>query len=63
MLQFVASLFGCTHNHCTFPMTSRKAAGEAGKPARKTYFVCLDCGKEFAYDWQKMKKVAAARVA
>ncbi len=35
----------------------------AGKPSPNTYVVCLDCGKEFAYDWQKMKKVAAARVA
>lgn len=69
MLQFVASLFGCTHHHCTFPMTSRvrRATQEgtqpAGKPSPNTYVVCLDCGKEFAYDWQKMKKVAAARVA
>ena len=64
MFQFVASLFGCTHHHCTFPMTSRGAAeASAGKPSPKTYVVCLDCGKEFAYDWQKMKKVAAVRVA
>jgi DNA-directed RNA polymerase subunit N (RpoN/RPB10) len=21
------------------------------------YVVCLDCGKEFAYDWQQMKVV------
>ena len=65
MFQFVASLFGCTHPHCTFPMTSRRAPGaqQAGKLSPKTYVVCLDCGKEFAYDWQKMKKVAAVRVA
>ncbi len=63
MLKFVASLFGCTHHRCTFPITSRKAAGEASEPSRKTYVVCLDCGKEFGYDWQKMKKVATARVA
>jgi hypothetical protein len=23
--------------------------------------VCLDCGKEFAYDWQKMKVLSGAR--
>ena len=68
MLQFVASFFGCTHHHCTFPMTPRilreaKQGGASGKPSPKTYVVCLDCGKEFAYDWQKMKKVAAVRVA
>jgi hypothetical protein len=22
-----------------------------------TYVVCLDCGKEFAYDWQEMRVV------
>ena len=65
MFQFVASLFGCTHHHCTFPMTARKPTGtpQASRPSAKTYVVCLDCGKEFAYDWQKMKKVAAVRVA
>ena len=70
MFQFVASLFGCTHHHCTFPMTARTlrkthqaGAPASGKPSPKTYVVCLDCGKEFAYDWEKMKKVAALRVA
>jgi hypothetical protein len=23
-----------------------------------TYVVCLDCGKEFAYDWKQMKIVS-----
>ncbi len=40
-------LFGCRHVHLTFPIT----AGEA----RGTYVVCLDCGKEFPYDWTQMK--------
>jgi hypothetical protein len=64
VFQLIASLFGCTHHRCTFPMTARKAAGKiAGKPSPKTYVVCLDCGKEFAYDWQRMKKTATPRVA
>jgi hypothetical protein len=25
--------------------------------------VCLDCGKEFAYDWQQMKVVSPPRPA
>ncbi len=25
-----------------------------------TYVVCLDCGKEFPYDWSKMKVLSAA---
>jgi predicted protein tyrosine phosphatase len=26
-----------------------------------TYVVCLDCGKEFAYDWQEMKVVSGTQ--
>jgi hypothetical protein len=52
-------LFGCWHTHYSFPMTVKpgsrrnKAASLTG-----TYVVCLDCGKEFAYDWQEMKVVS-----
>ena len=24
-----------------------------------TYVACLDCGKEFAYDWQQMKVITS----
>jgi hypothetical protein len=40
----------------SFPLTSKRgqrrpqAALQTG-----TYVVCLDCGKEFAYDWQQMR--------
>lgn len=27
--------------------------------ATGTYIVCLDCGKEFAYDWKQMRVVSA----
>jgi hypothetical protein len=41
------ALLGCSHPRTTFPIT----------PARKSeaYVVCLDCGKEFAYDWKTMR--------
>lgn len=51
-------LFGCRHKSCSFPITARGDRRNA--PAAKvtgTYVVCLDCGKEFAYDWQAMKVV------
>ena len=63
-------LFGCWHKNYSFPITSRpgtrrsRAASVTG-----TYVVCLDCGREFAYDWEQMKvisendKVRAAAVA
>jgi hypothetical protein len=52
-------LFGCWHRKYSFPITSKpghrrsKAALVTG-----TYVVCLDCGKEFPYDWREMKVVS-----
>jgi hypothetical protein len=55
------ALFGCWHQHYSFPITVRNearrscvAAGPTG-----TYVVCLDCGREFPYDWKQMKVVTA----
>lgn len=55
------ALFGCWHTRYSFPITV-KAGGRRNKAAALTgtYVVCLDCGKEFAYDWQEMKVVAGA---
>jgi hypothetical protein len=47
------SVFGCWHSRYSFPITIR----ETRSAARRTYVVCLDCGKEFPYDWQRMKLV------
>jgi hypothetical protein len=57
MLQsIVNALFGCTHSRRTFPLTpARKQAAGIGAARLGTYVVCLDCGKEFAYDWQEMR--------
>ena len=52
------SFFGCSHQRTTFPLTpSRKNAKyKSASPAPSgTYVVCLDCGKEFAYDWAGMR--------
>lgn len=51
-------LFGCWHRNYSFPITAK--AGKASPAAALltgTYVVCLDCGKEFPYDWQQMKVV------
>jgi hypothetical protein len=52
----VSSLFGCSHRRTTFPITrGRKLFGaHATAGTNRTYVVCLDCGKEFAYDWKSM---------
>jgi hypothetical protein len=54
MSQFVRSFIinvfaGCSHRKTTFPLTDSKSA------RKRTYVVCLDCGKEFDYSWNQMK--------
>jgi len=50
------AMFGCWHSRYSFPITIRAGARRNGTAARTgTYVVCLDCGKEFAYDWRAMK--------
>lgn len=57
-------LFGCSHRKYSFPIT-RKGAGRrsAAASVTGTYVVCLDCGKEFPYDWRRMKVLGAPAVA
>ena len=45
-------LFRCPHRHLTRPVT---LAGKAGVPHGATYVGCLDCGKQFAYDLERMR--------
>jgi len=52
------AFFGCWHNNLSFPMTAKSSKRRI--PAASltgTYVVCLDCGKEFAYDWHEMRVV------
>ncbi len=59
MSGLVDFLFGCWHSNYSFPITAKP--GERRSKASRatgTYVVCLDCGKEFAYDWQQMKVVS-----
>ena len=46
------TLFGCSHRKTTFPLTTRR---KGNARCAETYVVCLNCGTEFAYDWQTMK--------
>ena len=51
-------VFGCSHKHCSFPMTVRgKLRRTEAASVTGTYVVCLDCGHEFPYDWNEMKMV------
>lgn len=45
-------LFRCPHRRLTRPITP---VSKPGMPSGETYIVCLDCGKQFAYDWKQMR--------
>jgi hypothetical protein len=58
--KLVDALFGCRHARYSFPITIRRATRRSQAAALTgTYVVCLDCGKEFAYDWQEMKVITS----
>ena len=60
MSKLLDALFGCRHERCTFPITARTGNRHSNQATNSpTYIVCLDCGKEFAYDWQQMKVVTS----
>src|SRR5205085_7012082 len=44
-------LFRCGHRRLTRPVSAVAKPGTHGE----TYVVCLDCGKQFAYDFTRMK--------
>jgi hypothetical protein len=49
-------LFSCRHKRLSFPQSPRKGQRRcAAAMTTGTYVVCLDCGKEFAYDWREMR--------
>jgi RNase P subunit RPR2 len=51
-------VFRCRHKKCTPLITCRKGQPRSRVAAiTGTYFVCLKCGKEFAYDWENMRVV------
>ena len=54
--KFLDAVFGCHHQHYSFPISTRRGARRNRAAALTgTYVVCLDCGREFPYDWQEMR--------
>lgn len=55
-------IFGCPHKRLSFPMvTSEPRLGShharwAPQPKPRAHVTCLDCGREFWYDWTKMRR-------
>ena len=58
--KLVDAVFGCRHARYSFPITVRAGARHNSVAQRAgTYVACLDCGKEFRYDWHEMKIVGS----
>jgi hypothetical protein len=55
-------VFGCYHKHYSFSLTVRGRRNAAAS-LTGTYVVCLDCGKEMAYDWANMRTIDSASEA
>ena len=54
--------FGCWHKNYSFPITVKPGQRRTGAASvTGTYVVCLDCGKEFPYDWRSMKVVGESK--
>ena len=58
-MSLVDLIFGCWHKNYSFPITARGARRTAAAAETGTYVVCLDCGKEFPYDWKEMKVISS----
>ena len=57
---------GCRHRHMSLPFSSSSQPRKASTSdswqrisdrSSHPYVVCLDCGKQFEYDWQRMRVV------
>jgi hypothetical protein len=60
LASLIDAVFGCRHARYSFPITVRPGSRRAISSQRTgTYVACLDCGREFKYDWQEMKIVGA----
>ena len=59
MIHFLMNLItGCSHKRTTFPFTqvhNPRHLPPSGDTCSRTYVVCLDCGKEFSYNWREMR--------
>jgi hypothetical protein len=56
----IDAFFGCWHSNYSFPLTVRPGfRRNSAASLTGTYVVCLDCGKEFPYDWREMKVIGS----
>jgi hypothetical protein len=55
------SILGCPHDHLSFPMVTREPQAppspSSSSSAPWAHVTCLDCGREFWYDWAHMRRL------
>ena len=61
MSRLMEVLFGCNHKRYTFPITAKNKRHLEAAKMTGIYVVCLDCGKEFPYDWHRMKMMSGPK--
>lgn len=60
--------FGCQHKKLSFPLTPSKTTRRRVVKNQHTinpttmYVVCLDCGREFVYNWDQMRVMNGIRM-
>jgi hypothetical protein len=59
MAKLFDAMFGCRHPRYSFPVTVRGTARPQAGALTGTYVACLNCGREFPYDWQDMKVITS----
>jgi hypothetical protein len=60
--KLMEAFFGCRHSRYSFTVTVRRAKRRPqAATLTGTYVACLDCGKEFPYDWQEMKVITSPK--
>jgi RNA polymerase subunit RPABC4/transcription elongation factor Spt4 len=58
--ELVDAIFGCKHSRYSFPVSVRRLTRRPqAATLTGTYVACLDCGKEFPYDWQGMQVITS----
>jgi hypothetical protein len=51
----LSMIVGCAHKRTTFPLTPSLRSKLSEGARSRTYIVCLNCGKEFEYNWKEMR--------
>ena len=55
--QYLDMFLGCPHQHLSFPVITQQDRDLHG-PDVQPHVTCLDCGREFWYDWKQMRQTS-----